>query len=72
MNQEYRGRVKRHLEAGGDAKYVNVKGKAKARHASSHEKALGKKSGLGKLFSGKGLKFTEEIEKHKGDRFKFR
>jgi hypothetical protein len=35
MNQEYRDRVKRHLEAGGDPKYVNVKRKAEARHASS-------------------------------------
>ena len=25
MNQEYRERVKRHLEAGGDPKYVSVK-----------------------------------------------
>jgi hypothetical protein len=32
MNQEYRGRVKRHLEAGGDPKYVNVKKKATVRH----------------------------------------
>lgn len=42
---------------------------------SSHEKALakkGKKSGLSKLFSGKGLKFTEELERHKGERSKFR
>ncbi len=32
MNQEYRERVKRHLESGGDPKYVNVKRKAEARH----------------------------------------
>ena len=45
MNQEYRERVKRHLEAGGDPKYVNVKRKADARHESSpaRTKALEKK-----------------------------
>lgn len=32
MNQEYRGRVKRWLDSGGDPKYVNVKRKAQARH----------------------------------------
>ncbi len=35
MNQDYRGRVKRHLEAGGDPKYVNVKKKAEKRHEMS-------------------------------------
>ena len=45
MNQEYRGRVKRFLEAGGDPKYVNVKKKAEVRHSAfSKSKALeGKK-----------------------------
>lgn len=42
MNQDYRGRVKRHLEAGGDPKYVNVKAKSKARHEAL-EKAKGGK-----------------------------
>ncbi len=42
MNQEYRERVKRHLEAGGDPKYVNVKKKAASRHKSEAlEKAKG-------------------------------
>ena len=41
MNQEYRERVKRHLEAGGDPKYVNVKRKAQARRESdSKSRAL--------------------------------
>ena len=42
MNQEYRERLKRHREAGGDEKYVNVKKKAQARHIefSSKSKAL--------------------------------
>jgi len=35
MNQEYRERVKRHREAGGDEKYVNVKRKADARHSKA-------------------------------------
>lgn len=45
MNQEYRDRVKRHLEAGGDPKYVNVKRKAAARHEaySAKTKALERK-----------------------------
>lgn len=43
MNQEYRGKVARHLAAGGDPKYVNVKAKSQARRESSHEKALNKK-----------------------------
>lgn len=43
MNQEYRGRVKRHLESGGDPKYVNVKGKAKSRH-EEYAKKMSKKS----------------------------
>jgi hypothetical protein len=42
MNQEYRERVKRHLESGGDPKYVNVKRKAEARHSESKSKALSK------------------------------
>ncbi len=41
MNQDYRGRVSRWLESGGDPKYVNVKGKADKRHqeeAEAHRK----------------------------------
>ena len=46
MNQEYRERVKRHLEAGGDPKYVNVKRKAEARHnAYAKSEALEKAKG---------------------------
>ena len=33
-NQDYRGRVERHLAAGGDPKYVNVRKKAQARHSA--------------------------------------
>jgi len=42
MNQEYRERVKRHREAGGDEKYVNVKKKATARHEALKESHLEK------------------------------
>lgn len=44
MNQEYRERVKRHREAGGDEKYVNVKRKAKARHSKDRALKLMKDS----------------------------
>ncbi len=45
MNQEYRERVKRHLDAGGDSKYVNVKKKAEARHNSPISKVFKKEVG---------------------------
>lgn len=37
MNQEYKQRVARHLEAGGDPKYVNIKRKAEKRHHAFEE-----------------------------------
>ena len=63
MNQEYRDRVKRHLEAGGDPKYVNVKRKADARHESYRSKALEKKkNGLNdvRYLAAKEKKFKKE------------
>lgn len=57
MNQEYRGRVKRHLEAGGDPKYVNVKKKAQARHqALTNSEKVSKKNGvsLGEIYKRRG------------------
>lgn len=44
MNQEYRERVKRHREGGGDEKYVNVKRKAQARHSKDRALKLMKDS----------------------------
>ncbi len=44
-NQDYRGRVARHLAAGGDPKYVNVKKKAKARRDADLE-SRSKKAGF--------------------------
>lgn len=43
MNQDYRNRVKKHREAGGDEKYVNVKKKAEARHNALEKKKGGRK-----------------------------
>ena len=48
MNQEYRERVKRHREAGGDEKYVNVKRKAQARHNIDHKEVKGIRKALTK------------------------
>jgi len=62
MNQEYRGRVKRHLEAGGDPKYVNVKRKADARHKSE---ALERKTTSD---IGKGMSKVRGGKKRKRDR----
>lgn len=42
MNQDYKDRMKRHLEADGDPKYVNVKRKALEHRETSHNKALNK------------------------------
>ena len=65
MNQEYKERVKRHLEAGGDPKYVNVKRKADARHESSAKsKALEKKKETQHDVQKRNNRTMMEIDKH--------
>ncbi len=66
MNQEYRERVKRHLESGGDPKYVNVKRKADARHeAYSKEKKVEVAGKMNKGFENKATWVKRQKDFHK-------